>query len=85
MADLRLAGIDPVHIATAAAYRDGRGNAGAYKRPIVAQVVKLAGFYAAEEYHQDFAEKNPTYPYIVYHDKPKVENLKQQFPDLYRD
>jgi hypothetical protein len=33
VADLRLAGIDPVHIATAAAYRDGRGNAGAYKRP----------------------------------------------------
>jgi peptide-methionine (S)-S-oxide reductase len=48
-------------------------------------VVKLQGFYPAEEYHQNFAEKNPTYPYIVYHDKPKVENLKKQFPDLYRD
>ncbi len=59
-------------------------KAGVYGRPIVTQVVKLAGFFPAEDYHQDFAEKNPTYPYIVYHDKPKVENLKQQFPELYR-
>ena len=33
MADLRLAGVDPVHIAASPAYRDGRGSAGAYKRP----------------------------------------------------
>ena len=59
-------------------------ESGTYKRPIVTQVVKLDGFYPAEEYHQDFAEKNPTYPYIVFHDKPKVEHLKQQFPELYR-
>jgi peptide-methionine (S)-S-oxide reductase len=50
----------------------------------VTQVAKLDAFYPAEEYHQDFAEKNPTYPYIVYHDKPKVDNLRRQFPELYR-
>jgi peptide-methionine (S)-S-oxide reductase len=55
-----------------------------HKRPIVTQVVKLDAFYLAEEYHQDFAERNPTYPYIVFHDKPKVENLKREFPELYR-
>ena len=59
-------------------------EANVYKRPIVTQVVKLDGFYPAEAEHQDFAERNPTYPYIVYHDKPKVEHLKQQFPELYR-
>jgi peptide-methionine (S)-S-oxide reductase len=68
----------------AKAYIDQLTRANVYKRPIVTQVVKLDGFYPAEEYHQDFAEKNPTYPYIVYHDKPKVENLKREFPELYR-
>lgn len=68
----------------ARAYIDQLSKAKTYPRPIVTQVVKLDGFFPAEEYHQDFAEKNPTYPYIVYHDKPKVEHLRQQFPDLYR-
>jgi len=69
----------------AKAYIDQLAKAKAYPRPIVTQVVKLQGFYPAEDYHQNFAEKNPTYPYIVYNDRPKVENLKKQFPDLYRD
>ena len=42
-------------------------------------------FYPAEDYHQDFLTRNPTYPYIVYYDLPKIENLKRLFPDLYRD
>lgn len=69
----------------AKAYIDQLTKAKAYPKAIVTQVVKLQGFYPAEDYHQNFAEKNPTYPYIVYHDKPKVENLKKQFPDLYRE
>jgi peptide-methionine (S)-S-oxide reductase len=68
----------------ARAYVDQLTKAKVYSRPIVTQVVKLQGFYPAEEYHQNFAERNPTYPYIVYNDAPKVANLKKQFPDLYR-
>jgi peptide-methionine (S)-S-oxide reductase len=45
----------------------------------------LKGFYAAEGYHQDFLVNNPKYPYIVYNDLPKVENLKRIFSDRYRD
>jgi peptide-methionine (S)-S-oxide reductase len=41
-------------------------------------------FYLAEDYHQDFLTRNPTYPYIVVNDLPKIENLKRLFPDLYR-
>ena len=41
-------------------------------------------FFAAEAYHQDFLVRNPTYPYIVYNDLPKVEDLKRLFPALYR-
>jgi len=66
------------------AYIDQLSKAKVYPKPIVTQVVKLEGFYPAEQYHQNFAERNPTYPYIVYHDLPKVANLKKQFPELYR-
>jgi peptide-methionine (S)-S-oxide reductase len=69
----------------ARAYIDQLTKARVYSKPIVTQVVKLEGFYPAEEYHQNFAERNPTYPYIVYHDLPKVANLKKQFPELYRN
>ena len=68
----------------ARAYVDQLTKAKVYPRPIVTQVVKLEGFYPAEEYHQNFAERNPTYPYIVYHDLPKVANLKRLFPEVYR-
>ena len=55
------------------------------KQPIVTQVVPLKAFYPAERHHQDFARLNPSYPYIVIYDAPKVVRLKQRFPALYRD
>jgi peptide-methionine (S)-S-oxide reductase len=69
----------------ARAYIEQLKQAKTFAAPIVTQVAKLDGFFAAEAYHQDFAARNPTYPYIVYHDRPKVENLKKVFPKLYRD
>ena len=50
---------------------------------IVTQLVPLTAFYAAESYHQDYAERHPDNPYIMINDAPKVVNLKKQFPDLY--
>src|SRR5215472_2614116 len=52
---------------------------------IVTQVVPLKGFYSAEDYHQDYALKNPNDPYIQVCDRPKIEALKQQFPELFVD
>jgi peptide-methionine (S)-S-oxide reductase len=57
----------------------------AFSRPIVTEVVPLGEFHVAEEYHQDFAARHPNHPYIVYHDAPKVANLKRGFPKLYRE
>ena len=54
-----------------------------FSGPIVTQVVPLKGFYRAEEYHQDYALKNPNNPYIEVCDRPKIEALRQQFPDLF--
>jgi peptide-methionine (S)-S-oxide reductase len=44
--------------------------------------VPLQGFYAAEAYHQDFVAHNPTYPYVLFNDLPKVEHLEKAFPQL---
>jgi peptide-methionine (S)-S-oxide reductase len=60
-------------------------NVHAFPQPIVTKLEALHGFYPAEDYHQDFAVVHPSYPYIVYNDAPKVENLKRLFPDVYRE
>ena len=49
------------------------------------KVEPLHGFYAAEDYHQDYLIHNPTAGYIVYNDLPKIANLKRLFPAMYRD
>jgi peptide-methionine (S)-S-oxide reductase len=56
-----------------------------FPRPIVTQVVPLKGFYDAESYHQHYADQNPDNPYILVCDRPKVEALKAQFPELFQD
>ena len=53
-----------------------------YRAPVVTQVVPLDAFYPAEDYHQDFMEKNPMHPYIVYWDVPKIEHLEETWPEL---
>jgi peptide-methionine (S)-S-oxide reductase len=51
--------------------------------PIVTEVTPLKAFYRAEDYHQDYAYYNPNNPYIQVCDRPKIEALKQQFPELF--
>ncbi|HEX6049214.1 MAG TPA: peptide-methionine (S)-S-oxide reductase MsrA [Gemmatimonadaceae bacterium] len=68
----------------ARAYIEQLTRQNVFKRPIVTQVTKLEAFYPAEEYHQDFAARNPTHPYIVFHDIPKVERLRREYAALYR-
>jgi len=58
-------------------------NAHVFPRPIVTQVVPLPAFYPAEAYHQNYATLHPNQPYILFNDAPKVEHLRQEFPDLY--
>jgi peptide-methionine (S)-S-oxide reductase len=56
-----------------------------FPKPIVTQVVPLKGFYDAEQYHQDYALHNPDNPYIQVCDRPKIEALKAQFPELFQE
>jgi len=56
-----------------------------YPAPIVTQLVPLVAFYRGEDYHQDYAMKNPTNPYLQVCDVPKIAALQQQFPSLFTD
>lgn len=55
-----------------------------FSEPIVTQVVPLQQFYPAEDYHQNYFALHPYQPYIVINDKPKVVQLRKQFPALYQ-
>ncbi len=57
----------------------------AYSKPIVTKLESYNGFYPAEDYHQDFLNEHPSYPYIVINDMPKVANLKQVFAQRYQE
>jgi peptide-methionine (S)-S-oxide reductase len=41
-------------------------------------------FFPAEPYHQDYLTRNPSQPYIVAFDLPKLQDLQVVFPDMYR-
>jgi peptide-methionine (S)-S-oxide reductase len=69
----------------AQAYISQLDAAKVFPKPIVTQVTPLKGFYSAEEYHQDYALRNPDNPYILVCDRPKIAALKQQFPELFFD
>lgn len=55
--------------------------AGVFDAPIVTTVEPLDTFYEAEEYHFDYAARNPAQPYIAYVSAPKVEKLRRTYPE----
>ena len=75
---------DPEQARIAEAYIAQLDQAHVFDAAIVTRIEPGRSFYPAEDYHQDFLTRNPTHPYIVANDLPKIEALKQVFPDLYR-
>jgi peptide-methionine (S)-S-oxide reductase len=54
-----------------------------WRQPIVTRI-ETGEFFVAEEYHQDYMANNPNSGYILRFDAPKVQALKQLFPNIYR-
>jgi peptide-methionine (S)-S-oxide reductase len=75
----------PAQERVARAYVAQLDKAKVFKRPIATKIEPLKGFYPAEDYHQDFLVHNPSYPYIVINDLPKIAALKRAYPELYRE
>ncbi len=67
----------------AEAYIQQLDAAHVFNGKIVTDLTPLKGFYKAEEYHQDYATKNPNQPYIQICDVPKTKALQAQFPELF--
>jgi peptide-methionine (S)-S-oxide reductase len=67
------------------AYIEQVDNAHAFQHGIVTQVIPLKTFYPAEPYHQNYATLHPDSLYIQFNDAPKVEGLKRDFPQEYRE
>ena len=68
----------------AKAYVAQLNQARVFPAAIVTKTETDRAFFPAEAYHQDFMERNPAYPYIVFNDAPKLADLKRIFPDAYR-
>ena len=75
---------NPEQARIAEAYIAQLNQGNTFNTSIVTKVEPGRSFYPAEGYHQDFLTRNPTYPYIVANDLPKIEALKRLFPNLYR-
>ena len=57
-------------------------SSGEFDSPVVTEVVPLGKFYPAEDYHQNYFEKNIDQPYCAYVIQPKLEKLRSRFADL---
>lgn len=66
----------------AAAYMKQLADASAFGSPIVTTLEPLDEFFEAEPYHQDYANRNPGQPYIVFTALPKLEKLRHTFGNL---
>jgi peptide-methionine (S)-S-oxide reductase len=60
-------------------------KAHAFSAPIVTRVEAFKAFYPAEGYHQDYLIHHPESLYIQVNDLPKIAQLKQLYPQLYRN
>lgn len=69
----------------AGAYIEQLDAAKAYTKPIVTEVAPLTKFYPAEPYHQDYATIHPNQPYVIFNDLPKIRNMKEMFPEFWRE
>ncbi len=75
---------DTSQMRIAAAYLDSVRKAAQPHHPVVTDLVLFDRFRMVEESQQDFAVKNPSLPYIVINDLPKIAHLKAQYAALYR-
>jgi peptide-methionine (S)-S-oxide reductase len=59
------------------ALRSKEENQKFFSNPIVTEIQPYKVFYPAEEYHQNFYNKNPHYPYCIYVIEPKLNKLNK--------
>ena len=56
-----------------------------YDAPVVTEVAPFKRFYKAEEYHQNYYEKNPDQAYCQIVINPKMEKFRKEFGEKLKD
>lgn len=51
------------------------------KKPIVTEVSPLTAFFMAEDYHQDYFEKNPDASYCAFVIRPKIDKFRKNYSE----
>ena len=74
----------PAQEAAAKAYIGQLDAAHIFPAPIATKVEPLQGFYAAEDFHQDYLFHNPDDGYIRVNDLPKIRALERVWPQYFR-
>ncbi|MFZ5832978.1 MAG: peptide-methionine (S)-S-oxide reductase MsrA [Planctomycetota bacterium] len=66
-------------------YKQKLDASGAFRAPIVTEIVPFREFFRAEDYHQEYFELNARQPYCQVVIRPKVEKLKKVFGEKLKD
>ena len=66
------------------AYIGAINAAGVFAKPLATRIETIETFHRAEDYHQDYAARNPSQPYIAAVAAPKVEKLRKLHPERLR-
>lgn len=62
-------------------YKSQLDQSGTWKDPIVTEIAPFEKFYEAENYHDDYFNRNGSQPYCAFVVRPKVEKFVKQFGD----
>jgi len=60
-------------------------KSGAYKKPVVTEIVPFTNFYLAEDYHKDYYDRNRSQGYCMFVIDPKVKKLLNEYKKVVKD
>ncbi len=66
-------------------YKEELNNSDAWKDPIVTEIAPFTTFYPAENYHDDYFNRNGHQPYCSFVVAPKVKKFEQVFKEKLKD
>jgi|SRR5438876_3361143 peptide-methionine (S)-S-oxide reductase len=70
---------------SALASKEALEKSGAYKKPVVTEIVPFTNFFPAEDYHQDYYDRNRSQGYCMFVIDPKVKKLLNEYKNVVKD
>ena len=70
---------------SALASKEALEKSGAYKKPVVTEIVPFTNFYLAEGYHKDYYDRNRSQGYCMFVIDPKVKKLLNEYKKVVKD